>query len=122
MWIKILTIIACLIATSVYAQRPQPTRAPATVPTIVTEEPIDTSVIGQEGCLGRLALQIQSSNTTRNFLVVPKRGHRRSFESRYPGLKIQSSDGSGRGVPVTVVNDVKEAEMVRNVAIKTLHG
>ena len=122
MWIKILTTVACLIATSVYAQHTPPTSGPTTVPTIATEELTDTSVIGQEGCLGRLALQIQSSNTTRNFLVVLKRGRRRSFESRFPGVIIQSSDGSGRGVPVTVVNDVKEAEMVRNVAIKTLHG
>ena len=117
MWIKYLTIaVVCLIATSVYARTPT-TRSSTTAHTPVTsieEITPDTGKMGQEGCLGRLMLQIQSSHTTRNFLVVPKRGRWRSFERRYPGLTIQSDASAGRGVPVIVVSDLKQAEMVKN--------
>ena len=118
MWIKHLTIAFCFVAASVYAQPTQPTRTattPRSLITPVTQAP--PVVVGQEGCISTILSQptIQSSNAT--FIVVTKRGRGRSFRDRHPELfrtgatRIQS-DGSGRDLPITVVNQ-REAEMVR---------
>ena len=120
MWMKHLTITVCLIATSlVYAQRTPPTRSTPKPIALVTTAPSTTTppdgVIGQESCRSRLlnpvGIQGNTGNVTQNYLVVTKPGRRRSFERRYPGTVIQSSP-SGRGLPVTVVDD-KQAKMVR---------
>ena len=115
------------MAASVYAQRLQPTRTPSTprsTPTsLITDSPTtqapatQSPVSGQEGCISRVlsSVAIQSTNTTRNYIVVTKRGRRRSFEKRHPdvGTPIIQSDGRG-ALPVTIVNDLQTAEMVRN--------
>ena len=118
MWIKRLTIVVCFVAVTVYAQRTQPNRTPTT-PTSPLESATESPpVIGQEGCLSRIlnGVSVQSANNSR-FIVVTKRGRGRSFRRRHPdllGSTIIQSDGTGRDLPVTVVNSQEQAEMVRN--------
>lgn len=117
MWMKHLTIVAvCLLATTVYGQRTRPTRKPTTEPSLITTEDSTSTpapVSGQGGCLSNL-VGIQSSQ---NYLVVTKRGRRRSFERRHPGVgsTIIQSDGSGRELPVTIVDNSQVANMVRKL-------
>ena len=120
MWIKYYVIVACYLAALVYARRSQPTRTsttPTSLITPATEEPPSIGTRGQEGCISRIlsGASIQSSNDSR-FIVVTKKGHGRSFRRRHPELMHSSlaiqSDGSGRDLPMTVVNR-EQAESVR---------
>ena len=126
MWITHLAIAACLLAVTVYAQRTQPTRAPTTPTSLISSEPPtpsespSPSVIGQEGCISRIlsGVSIQSSNNT-GYIVTMKRGRRRSFEKRHPGVGgfIISSDDRP-SLPITVVNDAQTARMVSNKSLQ----
>ena len=128
MWITHLAIAACLLAVTVYAQRTQPTRAPTTPTSLISSEPPtpsespSPSVIGQEGCISRIlsGVSIQSSNNT-GYLVTMKRGRRRSFERRHPGVGspiIQSGESGRTPLPVTVVNNAQTARMVSNKSLQ----
>ena len=121
MWITRLAIAACLLAVTVYAQRTQPPRTSTTPTSLISQATPPPSpspdTIGQEGCISRIlsGVSIQSANNT-GYLVTMKRGRRRSFEKRYPGVGspvIQAGE-SGRTLPVTVVNDAQTAAMVSN--------
>ena len=129
MWITRLAIAACLLAVTVYAHRTQPTRPPTIPISLVSrsEPPTQSespspSVIGQEGCISRIlsGVSIQSSNNT-GYLVTMKRGRRRSFERRHPGVGspiIQSGESGRTPLPVTVVNDAQTARMVSNKSLQ----
>ena len=123
MWMKHLTIVVCLMAGAVHAQRTQPTREPSQATLISESTPSTTPsgdpVTGQEGCISRIlnGVGIQSANVTRNYLVVTKRGRRRSFFNRHPEITsplIQSDDSGRAPLPVTVVDNYRTAEIVRN--------
>ena len=124
MWIKYYVIVACYLAALVYARRSQPTRTsttPTSLITPATEEPPSIDTRRQETCMSRIlsGVGIQSSNNSR-FIVVTKKGHGRSFRRRHPELMDSTlaiqSDGSGRDLPMTVVN-LEQAESVRKLLV-----
>ena len=120
---KHLAIVVCFIAGAVYALRTPPTRAPTQPTSLISEStpstPSGDPVTGQEGCISRIlnGVGIQSANVTRNYLVVTKRGRSRSFFNRHPEITsplIQSDDSGRAPLPVTVVDNYRTAETVRN--------
>lgn len=94
MWLTQLLVVVCLIFGKGYTQRTNPTRAPATRPTLITTEPpstdpsTDSSVIPQGGCLREL-LDAPIIQSERRFLVTTKPGgNRRNLLKKFPATLV----------------------------------
>ena len=88
MWLIKLTIIACLLLATGYAQHTPPTRRPA------TQAPEPETNPAESGCLAKLQarqeLMVQS-NLPRRFLVVARKGSSRMFGRTFDNVNGQSS-------------------------------
>ena len=85
-WLIKLTIIACLLLATGYAQRTRPTRRPA------AQAPETNPA--ESGCLAELQAQQElmiQSNLPRRFLVVARKGSSRMFGRTFDNVNGQSS-------------------------------
>ena len=121
MWLTKLTIIACLLLATGYAQRTRPTRRPA------TQAPEPETNPAESGCLADLQAQQElmiQSNLPRRFLVVARKGSSRMFGRTFNNVNGQggvqgTADGDGYNTTngISVVNTTNEgAEKVSNVS------
>ena len=119
MWLTKLTIIACLLLATGYAQRTRPTRRPA------TQAPETNPA--ESGCLADLQAQQElmiQSNFPRPFLVVARKGSSRMFGRTFNNVNgqggVQSTaegDGYNSTNGISVVTTTNEgAEKVSNVS------
>ena len=111
MWLTKLTIIACLLLATGYAQRTRPMRRPATQAPNPEAKPVES------GCLAELQaqqdLKIQF-NLPRRFLVVARKRSNRMF-----GRTFDNLNGQGK---ITAAGDGYNSTNIISVVITTNEG